>query len=171
MACNQAGNKGYVPSNYIEVYASVPREESSEYSQSYRQTQYSRQNSVSNSGQVVKQVSVESSSSWGVKQASVESNSSWGVPATQPSMPPIPESGAPVGLTTDEEDSDEDDLPPGNITLQPLISDALLLLLYLQVWPHLWAPHPLSVFTSQTMKEWEWALETPGQSRLTSGRH
>ena len=104
MASTQEGVKGYVPSNYIEVYASLPREESAGYSQSYRQGQYSRQSSVCSSGQVVKQVSVES-------------NSSWGVPQPPPTMPPIPETGPPLGLTTDdEEDSEEEegDLPPGN---------------------------------------------------------
>ena len=96
MARNQAGGKGYVPSNYIEVYASLAREES-EGLQGERREQYSRQSS----GQLVKQVSVES-------------NSSWGVPAPPPSMPPIPESGPPLGLTTDEEETDSEDLPPGN---------------------------------------------------------
>ena len=62
MARNAAGGKGYVPSNYIEVYASVPRETPQQ-----QYAGYSRQSSVSSSsGQVVKQVSVESTSSWGL---------------------------------------------------------------------------------------------------------
>ena len=104
MASKEDGGKGYVPSNYIEVYGSVPREESNGYGERERRDQYTRQNSVSSSGQVVKQVSVES-------------NSSWGFPAPAPSMPAIPETGPPGGLTTDEEDeedSEEGELPPGN---------------------------------------------------------
>ena len=102
MARNVSGEKGYVPSNYIEVYASVPREESQEYSQPGH---YSRQSSVSSArGQVVKQVSVESTSSWGL-------------PAASYGMPPIPEQGPPVGETSAEETEYEteydDDMPPG----------------------------------------------------------
>ena len=103
MARNQSGRKGYVPSNYIEVYASLAREES-------QGPQFSRQSSVCSSGQPAQSGQV-------VKQVSVESNSSWGAPAQSFSMPPIPETGPPLGLTTDEEeeeDSDSEDLPPGN---------------------------------------------------------
>ena len=111
MARNQAGRKGYVPSNYIEVYASLPREEESQgLQQSERREQFIRQSSLQSSGQVVKQVSVES-------------NSSWGVPV-QPSMPPIPETGPPLGLTTDEEEeSDSEDLPPGKTAALSLYCD------------------------------------------------
>lgn len=107
MARNVSGGKGYVPSNYIEVYASVPREETTPQQQQYSSytSSYSRQSSVtSSSGQVVKQVSVESTSSWGL-------------PPTSMGMPPIPETGPPVGQTSEEEEEteDDDDLPPGNI--------------------------------------------------------
>ena len=108
MARNAAGGKGYVPSNYIEVYASVPKEETAQqYSAmpgpGYTAGDYSRQGSLSSSGQVVKQVSVES-------------NSSWGIPPAPLGMPPIPESGPPVNQTSDEAsetEDDDDDLPPG----------------------------------------------------------
>ena len=108
MARNVSGQKGYVPSNYIEVYASVPKEETAQqYSAmpgpGYTAGDYSRQGSLSSSGQVVKQVSVES-------------NSSWGIPPAPLGMPPIPESGPPVNQTSDEAsetEDDDDDLPPG----------------------------------------------------------
>ena len=108
MARTSSGTKGYVPSNYIEVYASVPIEETQQQytapvqQQEYNSYSYSRQSSVSsNSGQVVKQVSVESTSSWGLPPASM-------------GMPSIPETGPPIGQTSEEEtEDDDDDLPPG----------------------------------------------------------
>ena len=98
-ACNTAGQTGYVPSNYIEVYASLPREAAAPVP---GQQLPSYSSAGAGPGQVVKQVSVES-------------NSSWGMPHLPAGMPPIPETGPPVGQTSDEasETEDDDDLPPG----------------------------------------------------------
>ena len=130
MARNQSDRKGYVPSNYIEVYASLPRED-----QTYRRDQYSRQSSVGSSGQVVKQVSVES-------------NSSWGGPLHPAAMPSIPESGPPVGLTTDEEESDSEDLPPGNELSLTLYPDVITVLCVAGMAPPLGPPPTISVHES-----------------------
>ena len=63
-----------------------------------------------------------------MKQISVESNSSWGQPLQPSSMPPIPETGPPVGLTTDEEDSDSEDLPPGKTLTLYLDFDLIIIM-------------------------------------------
>ena len=110
MARNVSGQKGYVPSNYIEVYASVPKEETAQqYQPSYAATEYtsySRQGSLSSSGQVVKQVSVESTSSWGM-------------PAPPAGMPPIPETyggQTETEASETEAETEDDDMPPGQCT-------------------------------------------------------
>ena len=107
MARNVSGQKGYVPSNYIEVYASVPKEETAQqYQPSYATTDYtsySRQGSLSSSGQVVKQVSVESVSSWGM-------------PAAPVGMPAIPETyggQTETEASETEAETEDDDMPPG----------------------------------------------------------
>ena len=104
MARNVSGQKGYVPSNYIEVYASVPKEETAQqYQPSYTASDYSRQGSLSSSGQVVKQVSVESVSSWGM-------------PAAPVGMPVIPETyggQTETEASETEAETEDDDMPPG----------------------------------------------------------
>ena len=78
MARNASGTKGYVPQNYIEIYASVPNQPEQQQQYHNRNSGYSN-NSVSSTGQVVRQVSVESTGSWGL-------------PAQPEVMPVIPES-------------------------------------------------------------------------------
>ena len=101
MVQNSVGRKGYVPTNYVEVYASVMKAETEQ------KAGFSRTNSTSSSGQVVKQLSVESTASWGV-------------PALPP-MPTIPETQPPMlenSSSEEEDESDDDDFPPGDILIQ-----------------------------------------------------
>lgn len=96
MVQNSVGTKGYVPTNYVEVYASVMSQEPQQ------KAAYNTSNSASSAGQVVKQLSVESTASWGVP----------GVPA----MPTIPESQTQMlenSSSEEEDESDDDDFPPG----------------------------------------------------------
>jgi len=96
MVQNSVGTKGYVPTNYVEVYASVITQEPQQ------KAAYNRTNSTSSAGQVVKQLSVESTASWGVPAVSA--------------MPTIPETGPQMlenSSSEEEDESEEEDFPPG----------------------------------------------------------
>ena len=98
MARNSQGERGYVPTNYVEVFASAMEDPTSPAAAApaWPATQ------TSSAGQVVKQVSVESTASWGLP--------------SYPAMPSIPEAAPPVtnsSSSEEEEESEDEDGPPG----------------------------------------------------------